>query len=191
MKKILGALVVGLLMGAGAQAGSVKATVARVADMNADGSGQRVVPASDVNRILGYHDKAGNVQLVYVLKMTGAADPSKIASANLSVSQLSTATGFKIDAKIIRTAANAKVLASDYQTKALMLMEDFSDNSKAGSKSLDATGQANLVTYLKQHWAEGGYLFIGLQSDPVTLAGKKSAFAKFADDGALTVTVAP
>lgn len=192
MNKMIGALGICLLMAAGVQAGSMKnVSVGRVADVKGNGSGERVVPTVLANRIMGYHTAAGNMQLVYVFKMTGAADASKITAANFSVTQLSAITGFNIDAKVIRTASTAKVLISDYQATAAMLMEDFSDNSAKGAKALCATGQAALVSYLKTNWVEGGYLFIGLQTDPVTIVSAKNQFVKFADDGVLSVTVAP
>lgn len=191
MKMMMGALSVCLVMGMGAAAGSVNVAVERIADMKANGSGDRVIKTVDANRILGYHSKAGNMQLVYVLKMTGAADASKIAAANFNVTQVSTAAGFMVDAKVIRTSANAKVLATDYQTKAVMLMDNFSDNSAKGAKTLDAAGQSALVTYLKANWIEGGYLFLGLQTDPMTIVSTKNIFAKFAADGVLTITLAP
>ena len=47
------------------------------------------------------------------------------------------------------------------------------------------------MTYLQNNWKEGDYVFISLQSDPLTMSGTASDFALFSGDAVLNVTMIP
>ncbi len=143
----------------------------RVRDTNNNGTGN--VAEADVLDAGKYSTSQGHS--VFVFQMTGVVDPSKITSADFSVTLISTAgtpTDFNIDAYAIRKAATPTILASDYETTAQLLMADFGgDNTTVGKRSLDATGQDTFATWLRNNWVDGEYLFIGLKTDPLTLGG--------------------
>lgn len=195
MRKTACVLSAFLMIMGGAQASLIidEASDIRVDDLAGTGSGTRTVITSDASRILGYHTSVNNMNLVYVFQMTAGFDSSSITAANFSVSQKETlgANNFNIDAYVIRTSSSDRVLTSDYQDYSVMLMDDFSDNGTTGSMSLDATAQTTLGTYLKDNWADGEYVFIGLKSDPFTIVSDSNTYSKFSADGVLTVIPEP
>ena len=205
MKKIIGGLSACLLMAGVSQAEIITTNITetadtRINDTDNDGAGNSIKPTIDNNRLIGYYykdngegavDTTLNMTLVYAFLMTGVTDPSQITAADFSVTQSAVGSDFDINASIIRTSDTADFEYSDYQTIGTSLMEDFSSNDVVGSKSLDTTGQSSLVTYLQNNWVEGQYVFISLQSDPLTLTGTASDYAKFNADGVLSVMTIP
>jgi hypothetical protein len=156
----------------------------RVDDTDSNGSGNRVV---GTNRLIGYHTSVQNMHVVYVFQMTGVTNVSEITSVDFSVTQAGVNSAFAIDAHVIRTSLTNTVISSDYETTAATLMEDFSDNSKTGLKSLSAAGQTNLATYLQANWSEGAYVFIGLKTDPFTIVSDSNKYGSFNSDAQLTI----
>ncbi len=104
--------------------------------------------------------------------MTGFPDPATITNANFSVALLEKQNSptFNVDAHVIRTSSDSEILPSDYETTAQLLMSDFTTNATpTGNILLNTSGQSELTTWLQNNWVEGGFLFIGLKSNPLKL----------------------
>ena len=66
--------------------------------------------------------------------------------------------------------AHVKLLLHSSSTSQYLspIMADFvTTTDVVGSYSLDATGEANLLTYMQDNWVEGSYVFLSLKADPV------------------------
>lgn len=168
-----------------------EANLQRVHDTNADGIGDSRF-GSPANNLVGFFaDSAAvqNMQMVWAFQMTGVADPATIINADFTA----TVTGlgsnaFNIDAHVIRTAGTDTILASDYEGSANLLTEDFNGANAVGAKSLDVAGQTALTSFLQNNWVENQFVFIGLKTDPLTLAGSNDFF-RFDAAATLMITV--
>ena len=117
-------------------------------------------------------------------QMTGAAD-GYLEAANFSTSY----TGgqgtpiYNVDVYVNRVSSSLAFQTSDYEN-GTKIMDDFvttSDIGSFGTYSLDATGQANLLSYLQSNWVEGDYLYISLKAntDPAPLIMGEDANANY------------
>jgi len=138
-------------------------------------------------------------------QMTGATAAS-LLSADFSISY----TGgqgtpiYNVDVYANRVSSSSAFLISDFEN-GTKLMDDFvttSDIGSFGNYSLDAGGQANLLSYLQSNWVENDYVFITLKAntDPGFIMGEDAnanynfggatTYSAGALDAQLTLTVA-
>jgi len=147
------------------------ANYARLLDTNSTFDGVGNITADHLVQVGTKQSGAGHaVNGGYAFQMTGSSS-IYLDAVDFSVSydskQLSPT--WNVDVYATRVSSDSTFSASDYENGTL-LMEDFvTTTSTFGSKSLDATGQANLFTYLQNNWVEDDYIFITLKADPVVL----------------------
>jgi len=136
------------------------ANYARLLDTNSTFDGVGNTTADHLVQVGTKQSGAGHaVNGGYAFQMTGSSS-IYLDAVDFSVSY---------DFYATRVSSDSTFSASDYENGTL-LMEDFvTTTSTFGSKSLDATGQANLFTYLQNNWVEDDYIFITLKADPVVL----------------------
>jgi hypothetical protein len=171
---------------------------ARLYDAQQDGSGSHVNLSAALNVGTKNNSNGFDMHAGFVFQMTGAAN-GYLEAADFSVS----ATGgqgqsaYNIDLYVNRTSSSSTFNTSDYQVFDQLIMEDFwVVDDGFGNFSLDATGQANLLSYLQTNWVEDDYVFFTLKLDtaPSFIAGEDAnANTIFGDttnnDSLLTITV--
>ena len=143
---------------------------ARIYDVAQAGSGTTIVqsPSESALNVGTKSNGAGwDMHAGFVFQMSGAAN-GYIEAADFSVS----ATGgqgqsaYNIDLYVNRTSSSSTFNTSDYQVFDQLIMEDFwVVNDGLGNFSLDATGQANLLSWLQSNWVEDDYVFFTLKAD--------------------------
>ena len=109
-----------------------------------------------------------NVHSGIAFQMTGAS-AADLTSADFSISytgKTGNPSAWNVDVYVFtRDASSSAFLASDYEN-GTKIMDNFVTTSSAIEvKSLDATGKANLLSYLQSNWVENEYVFITLKSD--------------------------
>ncbi|WP_169334303.1 PEP-CTERM sorting domain-containing protein [Rubritalea marina] len=132
---------------------------ARTDDTDRSGTGDTTI---DTFLFLGSN---GTVDFhpVIAFQMNGAGTGASITDADFSVTQTNFSPTFNlVDLVVIRTSSTSDIVASDYEATGTSIMTGFAGGS-AGAKSLDAGGQAALVSYLQTNWSEGDYVFLGLR----------------------------
>ena len=75
-------------------------------------------------------------------------------------------SAYNIDLYANRVSSSATFQNNDFENFDSLIMEDFwVVNDGLGNFSLDATGQANLLSYLQNNWVENDYVFFTLKLD--------------------------
>ena len=147
----------------------------RIDDNNADAAGNTLRTLTGGNNLVGYYDSDSteNMHLAWSFQMTGFSDPSRLLSADFEVNQTGRSGAgnfaYDVEAHAIRTSAGGNVAVSDYQDSAALLMTNFAGSGSV-QRSLDAAGRSALTSYLQSNWSQGDYVFIGLKTDPITVA---------------------
>ena len=172
---------------------------ARLYDQQQNGSGSNVNLAQALNvgtknNSAGYDMHAG-----FVFQMTGAAN-GYLEAADFSVS----ATGgqgqsiYNIDLYANRVSSSSTFQLNDFENFDSLIMEDFwVVNDGLGNFSLDALGQANLLSYLQNNWVEDDYVFFTLKLDtaPNFIAGadlnQNTIFGSAPDNDSLLIITVP
>ena len=155
----------------------------RLIDTTQNGSGT-ALSAHALNVGTKSNGAGWDVHAGIAFQMTGAAD-GYLEAANFSTSY----TGgpgtplYNVDVYVNRVASTSAFVTSDYQN-GTKIMDDFvttSDIGNFGTYSLDATGQANLLSYLQNNWVEDDYVFISLKAntDPAPLIMGEDANANY------------
>jgi hypothetical protein len=105
--------------------------------------------------------------IAFQMTVASAADLLVADFANFSISR----TGgqgtpiYNVDVYANRVSSASTFLVSDFEN-GTKLMDDFlTPSDGVGNYSLDATGQANLLSYLQNNWVEDDYVFITLKAD--------------------------
>ena len=172
---------------------------ARLFDASQSGSGGTPNTVQALN--VGTKSNGGgwDMHAGFVFQMTGAPS-GYLLGADFSVS----ATGgqgqsaYNIDLYANRVSSSATFQANDFEDFDSLIMEDFwVVNDGLGNYSLDATGQANLLSYLQTNWVEDDYVFFTLKLDtaPNFIAGEDASantiFGSATDNDSLLIITVP
>ncbi len=184
MKKALFTFGVSLLIAGGARAGAITME---------DAGFQRLVTTlqNGVGNSLSTHflnvgtkpnNKGWDIHAGFVFQMTGASAAAlQAADFSVSVTEMTGTPLYNVDVYVNRVASTADFLFSDFEN-GTKVMDDFvTTSSTVGNYSLDSTGRAKLLTYLRANWVEGDYVFITLKSDQadMIMGEAVSAYYKF------------
>lgn len=161
----------------------------RVEDLTAGGDGTGDRAQADVLDI-GAYGNSERTFPVFAFQMNSgltltAGQSVGVGAANFSVTQVAAGGGGTPptgDAYALRTSSSPVILASDYQNFAQLLMPSFSDAS-TGPKQLNPSGQSALASYLQSNWSEGGYVFIGLKTNPINAPVSGTNVGRFGNAG--------
>ena len=132
---------------------------------------------SPANNLVGFFANSTAVQnmhMVWGFQMTGITNPANITGANFFADATRLGSGYNLDVHVVRTAATNTVLASAYETSAGLLTPNYTTGIRVGS--LDSGGQTSLATYLQNNWTPGDFVFLSIQTDPLTLSGTNNFF---------------
>ena len=144
---------------------------ARIRDTGSfDGLGD--LAQTEQNNFVGTITFGGNgaaVNTAFAFEMTGAINGGSIYAADFSVNLdvIGGSPSFNVDVYANRVNADGTILKSDYENGTLIMADFVTTTDVVGSYSLDATGEANLLTYMQDNWVEGSYVFLSLKADPV------------------------
>jgi len=172
---------------------------ARLYDTSQSGSGNSLNTIAAINIGTKSNNAGWDMHGGFVFQMTGAAN-GYLEAADFSVS----ATGgqgqsaYNIDLYANRVSSSATFQNNDFENFDTLIMEDFwVVNDGLGNFSLDATGQANLLSYLQTNWVEDDYVFFTLKLDtaPSFIAGEdadaNTIFGSAPDNDSLLIITVP
>ena len=176
---------------------------ARLYDQQQDGSGSNVNLSAALNVGTKSNSNGFDMHAGFVFQMTGLSIGDLQNNAYLADFSVSATGGqgqstYNIDLYANRVSSSSTFNVNDFQNFDSLIMEDFwVVNDGFGNFSLDATGQANLLSYLQTNWVEDDYVFFTLKLDtaPSFIAGEdadaNTIFGSAPDNDSLLIITVP